>query len=255
MKEALKNIAFAKYAIIVARAFKMKPGVFTRLKQLASYFNDYREYRRLPQNSAYTMLTRDLFPRIEDKTRMTDVDPVYFLQGCWCAKKVFENRPSRHYDIASQALMVGIISQFVSTTMIDIRPLSVTLPGLSFIKGDITNLPFQDGEIDSLSSICVIEHIGLGRYGDPLDQFGTEKAARELERVLSKGGNLYISVPIDSQDKVYFNAHRAFTKDRVMELFRGLSLAEEKYIYGKEMKNEYESTKGFGTGLYHFRKL
>jgi SAM-dependent methyltransferase len=185
---------------------------------------------------------------------MTDVDPVYFIQGCWCAGKIFKTHPERHYDVASQAIMVGIISQFVPTVMIDIRPLSVFIPGLSFIKGDITQLPFKNGEIESLSSICVIEHIGLGRYGDPLDQFGTEKAAKELARVLAKGGNLYISVPIDTESKTYFNAHRAFTRDYILSLFRGLHLVEEGYIYGKEMSSTYNASEGFGTGLYHFRK-
>jgi ubiquinone/menaquinone biosynthesis C-methylase UbiE len=150
--------------------------------------------------------------------------------------------------------MVGIISQFVPTTMVDIRPLSVSLPELSFIKGDITKLPFKDCEISSLSSICVIEHIGLGRYGDPLDQFGTEKSAKELSRVLAKNGNLYISVPIDSKNKTYFNAHRAFTRDYVLSLFKGLLLIEEKYIYGNDMVNSYDVSKGFGTGLYYFKK-
>ena len=62
----------------------------------------------------------------------------------------------------------------------------MSLPELNFKKGNILNLPFSDYSINSLSSICVIEHIGLGRYGDQLDQFGTEKAVKELVRVLAK---------------------------------------------------------------------
>ena len=151
-------------------------------------------------------------------------------------------------------MMVGMISQFTPTTMVDIRPLSVSVPELSFIKGDITKLPFKDSSIKSLSSICVIEHIGLGRYGDPLDQFGTEKSAKELSRVLASGGDLYISVPVDSTNKVYFNAHRAFIRDYVLKMFKDLNLIEEKYIYGNQIYNEYDSTKGFGTGLFYFRK-
>ncbi|HEU5114652.1 MAG TPA: DUF268 domain-containing protein, partial [Candidatus Paceibacterota bacterium] len=92
-------------------------------------------------------------------------------------------------------------------------------------------------------------------YGDPLDQFGTEKAAAELMRVLAPGGSLYISVPVDAESKVYFNAHRAFTRDHVLKLFAGLTLREEKYIYGRSTENTYSPARGFGTGLYHFRKL
>jgi ubiquinone/menaquinone biosynthesis C-methylase UbiE len=128
------------------------------------------------------------------------------------------------------------------------------MPGLSFIKGTITALPFKDGEVTSLSSICVIEHIGLGRYGDPLDQFGTEKSASELSRVLSPEGSLYISVPVDSESKTYFNAHRAFTRDHILSLFKDLKLVEETYIYGHGTTHIYERDRGFGTGLYHFKK-
>ncbi len=254
MKNHLKSIPFFKYMAIILRAFEMKPGVFKRVSQLNSYLSDYQKYKKLEQNENYILSTTNLFPRIEDKTKTTDIDPIYFIQGSWCARKIFEAKPEKHYDIGSQALMVGIISQFTPTVMVDIRPLSISLPSLSFVSGDITKLPFKDGEIKSLSSICVIEHIGLGRYGDTLDQFGTEKAVKELVRVLAVGGSLYVSAPVDSENKVYFNAHRAFTREYILSLFKGLKLKEEKYIYGKNIENSYSPSKGFGTGLYHFTK-
>lgn len=125
---------------------------------------------------------------------------------------------------------------------------------MSFIEGSILKLPFRDDEIGSLSSICVIEHIGLGRYGDEIDPYGSEKAINEIKRVLALDGNLYISLPVDYSNKIYFNAHRAFTKDYILELFSPLALIEEKYIYGNEIKDKYDPGQGFGTGLYHFRK-
>ncbi len=138
--------------------------------------------------------------------------------------------------------------------MIDIRPLSLELEGLNFMHGDIKKLPFNDQEIKSLSSICVIEHIGLGRYGDEIDPFGSEKAITEMKRVLAEDGNLYISLPVDDANKIYFNAHRAFTRDYILKLFSPLVLVEEKYIYGNELVNEYNPSQGFGTGLYYFKK-
>lgn len=254
MKQFLKKIAFFKYLVITTRTFVVKPGIIKRCSALYSFFADYVKYKKLEKNNTNIINTYDLFPRIYDKTTSHEIDPVYFIQGSWCAGKIFQNKPTKHYDIGSQALMVGIISQFVPTTMVDIRPITISLPHLSFVKGNITKLPFKDEEIPSLSSICVIEHIGLGRYGDPLDQFGTEKAAEELSRILAPDGNLYISVPIDSENKTYFNAHRAFTRDYVLTLFKNLKLKEEKYIYGKETLEKYEPKKGFGTGLYHFTK-
>ncbi len=253
--EKLKKNTFLKYLVITTRIFKPARGFWKRLKCLGEFFNDYRLFRNLKKNDNYKLNTSDLYPRIYDKTVGHKLDPVYFLQGTWCAKKIFEEKPSEHYDIGSQVLMVGIISQFVPTTMIDIRPLGISITGLSFTKGDITKLPFDDASISSLSSICVIEHIGLGRYGDPLDQFGTEKAVKELVRVLARGGSLYISVPVDVENKIYFNAHRTFTRDYIVKMFLPLTLIEEKYIYGKETYFTYDATKGFGTGLYCFKNI
>ncbi len=42
--------------------------------------------------------------------------------------------------------------------------------------------------VESLSCKHVIEHIGLGRYGDVLDPGGDLKAISELKRALAVGG-------------------------------------------------------------------
>ena len=254
MRSFLKRISILKIIVVSLKTIRHKFSLIKRINLIYGFFYDYRKYKKLDYNKNSTTYTSDLYPRIYDKTKTTEVDPVYFYQNSWCAKKIFENNPKEHFDVGSDLKMLGIISQFTPTTMVDIRPPAVNLPELNFIKGDILKLPFRDGAIDSLSSICVIEHIGLGRYGDPLDQFGTEKSVKELKRILSNKGNLYISVPIDAKNTVYFNAHRAFTRKYVLELFSPLSLIEERYIYGNEMSDEYNQDKGFGTGLYHFAK-
>jgi ubiquinone/menaquinone biosynthesis C-methylase UbiE len=101
----------------------------------------------------------------------------------------------------------------------------------------------------------VIEHIGLGRYGDEIDAFGSEKASRELSRILAPGGKLYVSLPIDAENRVYHNAHRAFTRDYVVnKLFTGLTLESEQYLYGETLSQNYLPEKGFGTGMFEFTK-
>lgn len=237
------------------RTLKRKHGVIATIKEFIGFFQDWRAYQKLPKNLSFTLTTGDIYPRLFDKTMTMGIDPVYFHQDTWCARKILENKPSHHYDVGSKADLIGTISQFVPTTMIDIRPLEVTLPELSFVKGSILALPFKDNEIPSLSSICVIEHIGLGRYGDPLDPLGSEKAVRELVRVLAPGGSLYISVPVDNTNKVYFNAHRTFTRDYIIKIFSPLTLIEEKYIYGCKLSDIYNPAMGFGTGLYYFKRI
>jgi hypothetical protein len=71
----------------------------------------------------------------------------------------------------------------------------------------------------------VAEHIGLGRYGDPLDPGGTRRAASELQRVLRPGGQLLFSGPV-GQPRVCFNAHRIHSPEQIIAMFGELQLLE-----------------------------
>lgn len=252
-KFELYKIVRAYYSVFLG-VFSKKMSSIKKISLILKYFNDLKKYKHLEKNTKFKINWDNISPYIYDKMIYTPIDPVYFYQDSWCAKKIFKNKPEHHYDVGSKADMLGIISQFTPATMVDIRSINLEMPGFKFQKGDILSLPFKDNSIDSLSSICVIEHIGLGRYGDKLNPLGSEKAIKELKRVLSPNGNLYISVPVDKENKIYFNAHRAFTRDYIIELFKPFKLIEEKYIYGRNLDDSYDAEKGFGTGLFHFKK-
>lgn len=245
---SLKNLYFLLRGIW--DFFKFRPLLFV-LRYLW-FFSQFYYFKKSGKNENFK--TIDFYPCLFDNINYTPLEPTYFYQDCWAAKHIFQMKPSHHYDVGSSAKTMAIISQFVPVTMIDIRPIELKLQNLFFKKASILDLPFEDNSIESLSSLCVIEHIGLGRYGDLHDPFGSEKAIKELKRVVKPGGILLISVPVDSENKIYFNAHRAFTRDYILKLFEGFTLLEEKYIYGNKMYNVYDISKGFGTGLYLFKK-
>src|SRR5205807_5995192 len=67
---------------------------------------------------------------------------------------------------------------------------------LPILEGDILALPFRDQSVVSLSCLHVVEHVGLGRYGDGLNPEGTQQALAELQRVLAVEGNLFLSLPV-----------------------------------------------------------
>ncbi|MEO6246408.1 MAG: DUF268 domain-containing protein, partial [Opitutaceae bacterium] len=224
------------------------------LARLFRFAREYRHFRRLNQGTPFALRGRDVFPCLLDRTTTTPIDPTYFLQDAWFAAKIAARRPSGHVDVASAAKSMALVAQFVPVTFVDIRPVEIAVAGFTFVGGTVLALPFADGAVASLSSLCVIEHIGLGRYGDPFDARGSEKAAAELSRVLARGGDLYVSVPVDAECRIYFNAHRAFTRDYLLAQFPGLVLAEERYIYGRELRAGYAPERGFGTGLYHLRR-
>jgi hypothetical protein len=104
----------------------------------------------------------------------------------------------------------------------------------------------------------VIEHIGLGRYGDPLDPEGSVKGALELQRVLEKGGNLLVSLPI-GRERICFNAHRVHAPKSVLGIFSSLQLVDFSFVDDDGVFHEnaqLDSAKSleYGCGLFHFQK-
>ena len=107
----------------------------------------------------------------------------------------------------------------------------------------------------------VVEHIGLGRYGDPVDYDGDLKAISEIKRVLSSGGNLLFVVPI-GQNKIMYNAHRIYTYEQIITLFSDLrlvefSLVQDGILGGTIIENANEdiaNKQQYGCGMFWFKK-
>ena len=224
------------------------------VKSLLLFAAEYRRFRTLNHGSRFELCGGDICPALTDRVSATPIEPIYFLQDTWCAGKISEVQPESHVDVGSSIRAMALVAQFVPVTFVDIRRVDIEVRNVTYKQGSVLQLPFSDRSVASLSSLCVIEHIGLGRYGDPLDAWGSERAAAELARVLAVGGNLYLSVPVDDSCRIYFNAHRAFTRDYICSLFSDLRLIEERYIYGRSLSGDYRASAGFGTGLYHFKR-
>jgi len=253
----LHRPAWLRVVAASVRALRDQFGLGLRwlggLGRLAGFAGEYRRFRRLNRGTPHELRAGDILPCLSDRTDSTPIEPIYFLQDAWFARRLAARRPAAHVDVGSSVRSLSLVAQFVPVTMVDIRPVDLELEGFSFVRGSILELPFRDASVSSLSSLCVIEHIGLGRYGDPLDAAGTEKAAAELRRVLAPGGDLYVSVPVDAACRVHFNAHRTFTRDYLLALFPRTELVEERYIYGRAYAAAYDPGRGFGTGLFHLR--
>src|SRR5215471_14523587 len=112
------------------------------------------------------------------------------LETLGCDKSDERPRPDYHVDISSIVNFSAIVSAFIPVDFYEYRPASVTLSNFHSGKADLLRLPFSDMSLGSVSCMHVIEHIGLGRYGEALDPDGHLKAIRELVRVLAAGGNL-----------------------------------------------------------------
>jgi SAM-dependent methyltransferase len=185
------------------------------------FVKELRRYRAL----GGTAPRSELYPQLHDWLSESPFDPHYFHQDIWAARHVARFAPERHVDVGSRVDYVGFLTAVTHVTFVDIRPLEVEIDCLESVAGSVLAMPFADGSLTSLSCLHVAEHIGLGRYGDPLDPDGTRKAAAELARVLAPGGQLLFSGPV-GRPRTCFNAHRIHAPHDLVAMFDGLELAE-----------------------------
>lgn len=223
---------------------------------LPRYIRHWLQYTKsAPESKMHLM---DMQPCLGDWSTHTPFDAHYFYQGAWLARRVRASGVAKHVDVGSSVLTMSVLSAHVDTTFVDYRPLKALLPGLTSIAGNILDLPFADGSVNSLSCLHVIEHIGLGRYGDPIDPKGSIKAALELQRVVGAGGKLYLSLPI-GRERICFNAHRVHEAATVPAMFPQLRLTEFSYVddagnYHDNMPIAAGKGLEYGCGLFQFEK-
>jgi len=167
----------------------------------------------------------DIFPCLFENIPYTRFDTHYVYHTAWAARKVKEIDAREHVDISSSLYFSGIVSAFKPVRFYDFRPANLNLSNLDSRQGDLLELPLESNLINSLSCMHTVEHVGLGRYGDNIDPEGDLKAAKELSRVVSKGGSLLFVVPI-GKPRIQFNAHRVYSYEMIVAMFPDFSIKE-----------------------------
>ncbi|MBC7804135.1 MAG: DUF268 domain-containing protein [Candidatus Parcubacteria bacterium] len=224
---------------------------------LPRYFREWRRYSQMAGPGAPRL--GDAYPCLDDWGETTPFDPHYFYQGAWLARSVAARHPAQHVDVGSSVLMLSVLSATTETLHIDYRPLQAQLRGLRCEAGDILDLKIADASIESLSCLHVIEHIGLGRYGDPIDPDGSRKAAAQLARVLARGGRLYLSTPV-GRERVCFNAHRVFAPETIVSMLAPLrldafSLTDDAGTFRQSVPLEAAQGLDYGCGMFEFTRV
>lgn len=199
-----------------------------KFRQLANYGRFVRDYLRFREmlgsgKPRLPLRWRKRYPCLTDRTSSTPYDRHYVLHTAWAARILAELKPAEHVDFSSSLHFCTIVSAFVPVSFYDYRPADLQLSGLKSQRADLVDLPFADKSQPSVSCMHVIEHIGLGRYGDPLDPEGDVKAMRELQRIVAVNGSLLFVVPV-GRPQIRFNAHRIYGYDQIVSVFQDLEL-------------------------------
>lgn len=249
---------------VVKRSTLLK-YIYFKLQWIQNYYLFLRDYKKfntiLKDNNQNALLWNDRYPSLNDRTTTTSFDTHYVYHTAWAARVLSQIQPSKHIDISSSIYFNAIVSAFIPIEFYDYRAVKINLTNLFPKEGDLLTLPFSDQSIVSLSCMHVLEHIGLGRYGDSLDPEGDKKAILELKRILSPGGDLLIVVPV-GQPTINFNAHRVYSYEQILCLFHDLILLEFTLLTddtnGAELMQhadpKYVKEQKYACGCFWFKK-
>lgn len=216
---------------------------FTLLRGLPWFVRDYLLIKKQAEQSNMVFPFGEFYPCLEDKNRESgSASGHYFHQDLLVAQRIFLNNPIKHVDVGSRVDgFVAHVASFRPIEVFDLRELHASIENIHFKKVDITDkqFPLRD-YCDSLSCLHVLEHLGLGRYGDRIDYNGHLIGWENLYKMLTKGGKLYFSVPLGEQ-RIEFNAHRVFSLkyilDMINDLYRidGISFVDDSGVLHRDV--------------------
>lgn len=95
-------------------------------------------------------------------------------------------------------------------------------PGIKFLKGDATKLPFSDNSFDLISQYFTFEHL--------LEDDDIARAVKEAERVLKDNGIFiwFDLLPIFGKNH---NPTRGYSLDDVRKIFSKFEIIDYKYVF------------------------
>jgi SAM-dependent methyltransferase len=219
------------------------------------------KYRQGNKNGRFPLRVRNIWYNSHDRFQKAGAATGhYFHQDLWAARIVYERGIKKLVDLGSRVDgFIAHILPYCEVCVVDVRPLRARIEGLSFIQATIEELPFENDSVPVLSCLHVLEHIGLGRYGDAVDPDGYLHAANEISRVLQQGGLLIFSIPV-GRERLCFDSHRIFNPRTIIEAFSGLQLKKFSLIDDSGLGVITDATLeqgwncDYGCGLFLFSK-
>lgn len=139
-------------------------------------------------------------------------------------------------DVGSHRQFIsGLLAHFDVTT-IDVRKRTSHMKNETVITCDAKKLEIPDNAFDVVTSICSLEHFGLGRYGDEIDLDADKKAFNEMVRVLKPGGSLIFTTIITrARPSLGFNAARIYSRDMIKGFCKDMHCVREAF-YSNSLK-------------------
>lgn len=195
---------------------------------------EYLEYMRVQfvRVDAYRAARAEgaVFETIRDRSTPHHITPQQ-AQFMFASNALARISPKEVNDIASHRDWLIGVGAGIKLHTLDVRDADVRLLSEQVWRGRAEELPWSAGSVECLTSLCSIEHFGLGAYGDPFDPQGDYKAISEMVRVLRPGGSLVLTTTVNrSHSFTTFNIHRIYQLEALRSMFAGLEIVEEQFF-------------------------
>ena len=193
MKNILKSVKYIFLGLISGPSFM----------DVIKYIKDLNKFKK--QGGSIDILR----PFFSDHKKSNGFeDPQYFYQDHIAAKEIVNGGFDNILDVGSRIDgFVSSVAIFQKINVIDIRPAKINIKNIEFIQSDLFNTNLELEQWDCVSCLHTIEHVGLGRYGDPINPYSREEFIKRLFGFVKPGGMLFISTPVSSKTRIEFNAH------------------------------------------------
>jgi SAM-dependent methyltransferase len=263
----MKKFLLSVHRLLLTFGINFKK-LFQSVVSLPFFIRSYLKFRKKVKHSSGEFPIKSIHPQLSDRFEDSGVAKGhYFFQDLYVAQKIFLNNPVNHVDIGSSIEgFVAHVASFRKIEVLDIRKLDSKIDNVTFTQADLMSSDFQLRDYaDSVSCLHVIEHFGLGRYGDPINYYGHIDGLNNIYKVIKKGGKLYFSTPIGPQ-RIEFNAHRVFSVQYLLSFFEPkyqlnsfAYVNEEGFLVKEPEMSEANISSNFGCnygcGIFEFTKL
>lgn len=178
--------------------------------------------------------------------------PIKFIEGEWFVNERLvemlfvhnqiavdgEGRRALEFGCTKSHLALELCSLGYQVVGVDLREYPFNHPNLRFTRCNL--LEFEDDAgFDLITTISVLEHIGLGAYGEGSDSADLARVLGKLAELLKSDGTLIVTVPVGTPNVDSFL--RSFGVGEFEQLLAaaGLSVATSRLFVRQDFKYWY----------------
>lgn len=147
--------------------------------------------------------------------------------------RAIPEKKSRILDVGCRysILPIQLASLGYEVHGIDINTYNKRHPNFIFCRGDILKPNYKASSFDVVISLSTLEHIGLGRYGDQINERGDIQTVEQIYKLLKPQGIFILSVPFGKATDTKW--YRVYDCKRIKDLVRKFDVLEERVFISK----------------------